>query len=1025
MTSMSSAQFCAANFLKVSHFPKHASKSRVKKKLRFSSNHPFKNSHPNKNISYNISEVFDNSSVYAASQISQSSLHLSRRIWLLVFVASLFGSIYKIKMYCELYWQYPIVLSLYVDQNSSLQFPAVSICNLNRKKRDSEEKSGNAKGTPLIFSELRKLQFCKRDENGTKYRDNKQDDMLKFLMKYYEMDEETRFRLGINPAEFVKECTFNGRFCSGERLSYFDSLQFGNCITFNKKFQGMETLYVTEIGTGKGLFLKLRLFSAWYLTTTQTVGAKVIIHNPAEIPSPEQEGFIIIPGYEFSVSLKQTVVRRLPAPYKDQCIDYNNRNEGSINSKNSCIRTCIQQQNFAKCGCIDMSLGVMTELKSCNVTDETDACCLDYVLDDMSRNGSPCNCPLPCRSVYYNEEISKSDLVPERVPEPTESKHMLPIDPAVKKMLKDHSKKFFKFEHLRLNIFYSTLERLVYEQRPKIDLSELLSYMGNEFGLWLDKDKCAQILLNSIGASNYNILAALIAPKAPNELPYDNLFKVLENQLAPKRSCLVSQHYFLSTYQKQDSSISDFVADLRRDIAECKFTVACECSKNVSVADIFLRAQFIRGIKDSWIKEQILQSELTDFNAIVNKAIALETSKIDCRELSKSNTSGLKDINKIAKRNRQSKNVKTSFRNQTTNQKYLASNYRKKTKKPFLDFEKLGINNLCLRCGNNSHFSRECRSNPNNLKCRACKSTGHVQKVCIKTILNANISNSPNLANHVKMYQDIGVNAIVDIYDNRTSESAEDATKYFISVKIENLYQKFEVDTGACYTLIPDTQFKRLSIKRQHEPTEIAFRSYTENVFLLLDQTTGNEIQNEIFSFQNITDIEKHFPEVCEQKVGCVPNFTIKLKLRDGTKPNYIPKRNVPYALREKVDKELDSLEADGIISKSITSDWGSPLVLIPKGDGTVRLCVYYKAGVNDLLMNVNYPIKKIDEVLNSLRYSKYFCKLDLFKVDLHLQTDEESSIIQTISTHRRAYKMNRLSFGIKTTPAEFNQIID
>ncbi|GBN85876.1 Uncharacterized protein K02A2.6 [Araneus ventricosus] len=513
-------------------------------------------------------------------------------------------------------------------------------------------------------------------------------------------------------------------------------------------------------------------------------------------------------------------------------------------------------------------------------------------------------------------------------------------------------------------------------------------------------------VLNSIGASNCNILAALIAPKAPNELPYDDLLKVLENHLAPKRSCLVSQHYFLSTYQKQDSSISDYVADLRRDIVECEFTVACECSKNVSVADIFLRAQFIRGIKDSWIKEQTLQSELTDFNEIVDKAIALETSKIDCRELSKSNTTSLEDINKITKRNRESKNVKTTLRNQTTNQTDLASNYRRKTKKPFLDFEKFGINNLCLRCGNNSHLSRECRSNPNHLKCRACKSTGHVQKVCIKTLLNANRTDSPKLAtNHVKMYQDISVYAIVDIYDNRTSESAADAMKYFISIKIENRYQKFEVDTGACYMLTPHNQFKRLG--------RVWVRHLKINLNEI-DKNTDNDIQNEIFSIQNITDIEKHFPEIFEQKVGCAFNLTIKLKLRDGAKPSYTPKRNVPYALRVKVDKELDFLEAAGIISKSTTSDWGSPLVVIPKGDGTVRLCVDYKAGVNDLLMNVNYPIKQIDEVLNSLRDSKYFFKLDLFKAYLHLQTDEESSIIQTISTHRGTYKMNRLSFGIK-----------
>ncbi|GBM59674.1 Ribonuclease 3 [Araneus ventricosus] len=54
----------------------------------------------------------------------------------------------------------------------------------------------------------------------------------------------------------------------------------------------------------------------------------------------------------------------------------------------------------------------------------------------------------------------------------------------------------------------------------------------------------------------------------------------------------------------------------------------------------------------------------------------------------------------------------------------------------------------------------------------------------------------------------------------------------------------------------------------------------------------------------------------------------MKLKLRDGAKPSYTPEWNVPYALREKVDKELDYLKAAGIISKSITSDWGLPLVI-------------------------------------------------------------------------------------------------
>lgn len=56
------------------------------------------------------------------------------------------------------------------------------------------------------------------------------------------------------------------------------------------------------------------------------------------------------------------------------------------------------------------------------------------------------------------------------------------------------------------------------------------------------------------------------------------------------------------------------------------------------------------------------------------------------------------------------------------------------------------------------------------------------------------------------------------------------------------------------------------------------------------------------------------------------------------------------------------------------------------KADGGVRLCVDYKVGVKQRLIQ--------GEIL-------------------------------TISMHRATYRMNRLPFGIKTAPAEFNRIID
>lgn len=45
----------------------------------------------------------------------------------------------------------------------------------------------------------------------------------------------------------------------------------------------------------------------------------------------------------------------------------------------------------------------------------------------------------------------------------------------------------------------------------------------------------------------------------------------------------------------------------------------------------------------------------------------------------------------------------------------------------------------------------------------------------------------------------------------------------------------------------------------------------------------------------------------CLRKTGCVPNFTIKLRFREGAKPVY-NQRGVPHALPEKIEKELDNL---------------------------------------------------------------------------------------------------------------------
>ena len=57
--------------------------------------------------------------------------------------------------------------------------------------------------------------------------------------------------------------------------------------------------------------------------------------------------------------------------------------------------------------------------------------------------------------------------------------------------------------------------------------------------------------------------------------------------------------------------------------------------------------------------------------------------------------------------------------------------------------------------------------------------------------------------------------------------------------------------------------------------------------------------------------------------------------------------RPVPYALSPVVEKELKRMEAEGFIEPVEVSGWATPIVSVPKSDGSVRVCGDYKGAVN------------------------------------------------------------------------------
>ncbi|XP_054275642.1 uncharacterized protein K02A2.6-like [Macrosteles quadrilineatus] len=606
-----------------------------------------------------------------------------------------------------------------------------------------------------------------------------------------------------------------------------------------------------------------------------------------------------------------------------------------------------------------------------------------------------------------------------------------------------------------------------------------------------NKTKKAQILCASIGSIHYNNLVAFKGPtKKIKDLEYEQLVEAFGEMLSPKKNTVVSQHYFFSTYQSESENIPDYVASLQKQLADCEFYIKCECRENISTAHIFLRAQFIRGIRDNSIREQLLQGKEENFDEIVRRAIALEAAQIQCKELSNISkplipSSSVPDIMKIQKTTRHDHpSTRTSSSSSSTSSPWKKPSYKHRSSQR-IDYESLGINNLCFRCGTSNHRSNQCRIRREKLFCEACKKNGHIQKVCINTLTKKYASSKQvNRFSDNDMINDSQSDCsygacniissvskdqkIINLYEIEPGHG-----KYIVEVAINHKKLKMEVDSGARYTILPEDKFLALNLGIDLQPSNLNFRAYFNDIVpckgkaKVTLQYKERSLKAEVYvvssghdpilgrdlirafdielkqidhdmktnpkvhlvdgdrkNFQDMNNILNEFASIFEEKIGCVPNIQVSLTLRDDTKPVFTKERDVPYALRERVEKELESLEKEGIITPIATSDWRSPLVIIPKPDGGLRLCVDYKCGVNERLVSANFPIRTVEDVLNSLRNSKYFCKLDLYKAYLHLAVDKESSEIQTMSTHKGTFLMNRLSFGIKTAPSEFNRIL-
>ena len=138
------------------------------------------------------------------------------------------------------------------------------------------------------------------------------------------------------------------------------------------------------------------------------------------------------------------------------------------------------------------------------------------------------------------------------------------------------------------------------------------------------------------------------------------------------------------------------------------------------------------------------------------------------------------------------------------------------------------------------------------------------------------------------------------------------------------------------------------------------------------------------------TTIQSH-SDLFKDELGTIKGISANRELKQRASPKFFKARTVPYALQQAVEEEYNRLERDGIISKVEHSEWATPMVHVPKSDGTTRSCGNYAITVNPQLNVLSYPIPLPEDVFCKLRGGQKFTKLELKNAYQQLPLDDES----------------------------------